>query len=184
MSARRLFFALWPSEVMQKDLAHAVRKVIKAAGGRPIPTENLHLTLAFLGSVPEESLDGLAAVAQRVAGACDPARAVIDVTLDRIDYWPKSQLVCAVASRTPDVAIELAARLKRDLVAAGFAPDLKPFRVHVTLARKVARVTRRLDMAEVTWTFSDVRLVESRTDPAGSLYSTVCSWPLCRSENA
>jgi RNA 2',3'-cyclic 3'-phosphodiesterase len=180
MSTRRLFFALWPDESMQKDLAHAARKVVKAAGGKPVPVENFHLTLAFLGSVPESSLEALRAIAERVADACDPQRETFEVTLDRIDYWPKSQIVCATATRRPQAAEDLAQVLKRELVAGGFAPDLKPFRAHVTLVRKVARVTHELDMPNVSWTFRGFSLMESRTDPSGSLYSRKESWALCK----
>ena len=183
MSTRRLFFALWPDEAMRHELAHAARKSVKAAGGKPVPVENLHATLAFLGSVAEESVVSLAAIAERVAVVDDAAPEVIDLTLNQIDHWPRSQLVCATATRSSEGARALAERLKRELVAGGFAPDLKPFREHVTLVRKVARVTRPLAMAEVTWSFHSFSLVESRTDPAGSIYSCCESWHLCKRQN-
>ncbi len=37
-------------------------------GGRPVPRENLHLTLAFLGSVPEASVPALRELAGKLAG--------------------------------------------------------------------------------------------------------------------
>ena len=36
-------------------------------------------------------------------------------------------------------------------VALGFAPDLKPFRAHVTVARKVVRLTRSREMRALRW---------------------------------
>jgi len=35
--------------------------------------------------------------------------------------------------------------------ALGFAPDLKPFRAHVTVARKVVRLTRSPEMRALHW---------------------------------
>jgi len=52
-ATRRLFFALWPDEATREQLAHITRKAVRGSGGRPIPVENLHSTLVFLGSVPE-----------------------------------------------------------------------------------------------------------------------------------
>jgi 2'-5' RNA ligase len=191
---RRLFFALWPDESMQLALAHAGRSVIESSGGREVPAHNLHLTLVFLGSVAETRIAELGAIASRVAGAaqlgtagvCDfgAARvpklggACLEVTLDRIEHWKKAQIVCATAGHIPGRAATLADELKRELVACGFAPDLKPFRPHVTLARKVQRVTRELAMPPTSWAFRHFRLVESRSDPGGSIYSSHEVWAL------
>lgn len=177
---RRLYFALWPSEAERKALVHATRKIVRAAGGRRVPPENLHLTLAFLGSVPERRLPELQAAAERAAQAFRAVGGVpLDVTLDRIEHWVKPQIVGATASVPPRAATELASLLRRELVAAGFTPDLKPFRAHVTLVRKVARRTMSdIEMPPVTWSFAGFALVESRTAPSGSLYSIAHSWPL------
>ncbi len=52
VSARRLFFALWPSATMQSELSVATRDAGADCGGRPTGRESLHLTLAFLGPLP------------------------------------------------------------------------------------------------------------------------------------
>jgi len=198
-ATRRLFFALWPDERMQSALAEATRAITEAADGRSIPAENFHLTLAFLGSVEEAKIATLSSIAAHVAEAFRnlshtgggplaqaerdshqriTSDAPIAITLDKVEHWRKPELLCATASEVAPEAAALAQVLKEALVAAGFAPDLKPFRVHATLARKVRRVSRALTMPPVAWTFTELRLIESRTDPRGSAYSTVEKWVL------
>ena len=187
MSARdagsnlRLFFALWPSADMQAELAMAAAPAIHAAGGRPIPQGNLHATLAFLGSVPRASFEALGAIASNVAAswrAGDSSREPpIVLRLDGTEYWRRAGILVAHASPVPQAAIDLAQTLKQSLVTAGFAPDLKPFRAHVTLARKVQRA-RDAAMSPVTWSFDGFALVASQTAPSGSSYSVVRTWAL------
>lgn len=165
----RLFFALWPDDAMQSALATATRSVVTACDGTPVPIQNFHFTLAFLGAVPASRTRELGELAARAAAY---GRGPIDVTLDHIDYWRKSQVLCATSSTEAHAAAALAEHLKHEVTKNGFAPDLKPFRAHVTLARKVRHVTRDRDMPPVHWSFKEFRLIESRTAPSGSLYST------------
>jgi 2'-5' RNA ligase len=181
MLTHRLFFALWPAVADQAALADAAKPVMDSArGGRVVPCENLHLTLAFLGSVPEASLATLRSLAREIESTEPHLR----IVLDRIDYWRRPEILCATASAPPSAASDLSESLKRVLVAARFTPDLKPFRAHVTLARKVRDATGPLVLPAVTWTFNAFTLVESRTDPSGSLYSAVDSWALCKPRGA
>jgi RNA 2',3'-cyclic 3'-phosphodiesterase len=174
---RRLFFALWPQDAFQVTLADATRSAVVGWGGRAVPPENFHITLAFLGSVPQRRLAEVVAIAGQVADEID--RPPLQLAFDGIEYWKKAQVVCATASATPPAAIELADALKSQLTAAGFAPDLKPFRAHVTLARKVPRGSHEGTMRTVLWRFTEFALVDSRTGPEGALYSVLNSWPLC-----
>jgi len=163
---------------MQSELSVATKDAVADCGGRPTGRDSLHLTLAFLGSVPETAT-GLLAETARATASCQAAGCVA-VTLDALDYWRKPQLLCAVA-RDSQAAAALASGLRQLLIRAGFCPDLKPFRAHATLARKVAHAPKDLRMTPVLWTFTRFALIESRTDPRGSVYSTVDSWALCGS---
>jgi RNA 2',3'-cyclic 3'-phosphodiesterase len=183
---RRLFFALWPDEAMRQAMAHATRKAARASGGRPLPAENLHVTLAFLGSVAQRRLPQLAEVARR-AVALPSGEAVplsddepaLDLAFDRLEHWRAAQLLCALPAEPPVRTAALARRLQQLLSESGFAPDLKPFRPHVTVARKVLRPSPMTRMHPVLWRFTELALVESRTLPEGALYSVVECHSLC-----
>jgi len=170
--ARRLFFAIWPDEPVRTAFAHATRKAVRASGGRPIPVSNLHSTLAFLGPVPAERIPLVMAAA---AGLSHPP---FELSFDRLEQWPKPAILCAICSRPPPAAAELASVLWKLLARQGFAPDLKPYRPHMTLARKVAKPHAIGALHPVVWRVDGIALVESVTDPEGSQYTVLESWPL------
>jgi 2'-5' RNA ligase len=175
---RRLFFALWPSAPMQEQLVTAATSALGGLAGRAVPTANLHVTLAFLGAVPEPEIASVRALARTVARDFAPEQPRPALTLDQIDYWPRAEVLCATARQAPVSIAELAASFSRALVALGRPVDSKPFRPHVTLARKVARGVRGGPMLAVSWVFTGFALVESTSAPGGSLYSSVDSWLL------
>jgi 2'-5' RNA ligase len=187
---RRLFFALWPDAQQRGALHSATRQCVSSCGGRPVPVQSLHVTLAFLGAVPEGRVPELDRIARRVAGAF-PARAQpLLLTFDRLVYWARPQILCATGTEESAAdtdaasAPALAATLKNETVAAGFSPDLKPFRAHVTVARKVAHAPAALALQPVLWRFDAFALIESRTDPAGPVYSVIESYLLVKAEKA
>jgi 2'-5' RNA ligase len=176
-----LFFALWPAHALQVSLAETTQNVVLAAGGRPVPPENFHVTLAFLGLVPEVRISQVRAIAQEVAN--EVAHPPVQVNFDAIEYWKKPGLVCATARPATAgnaSAAALAGALKSHLTGAGFTPDLKPFRAHITLARKAVHPIPTMDLDPVAWSFGEFVLVESRTELQGAVYRVLESCPLSR----
>ena len=116
------------------------------------------------------------------AGGRAGAPPMLQLVFDRIEFWEKARVLVATTGEQGDagqaVVGALAGRLQREASRAGFTPDLKPFRAHVTVARKVARLTHSLQMHEIRWPVTNFALVESRTLPEGSLYSVINSWGL------
>jgi RNA 2',3'-cyclic 3'-phosphodiesterase len=181
---RRLFFALWPDEEQRASLAHAVRKAVRTSGGRPVPGANVHLTLAFLGSVPESRVAELRAIARRTAAGFPREAVPLRLTFERLAHFGQAQVLAADATRDARLADvqALAGALAAETAAAGFSPDLKPFRPHVTVARKVARAPRSSTMHAAEWRCDSFALIESRTLETGPVYSVVESYALSDSE--
>jgi RNA 2',3'-cyclic 3'-phosphodiesterase len=178
-----VFFAIWPDAGQRAALVHATRKVVRSSGGRPVPEESLHVTLAFLGSVPEPRVAELHAIARRVAQAA-AASAPILVSFDRLVHWAKPQILVALDSAALSGAPALAETLKSETQAAGFSPDLKPFHAHVTVARKVAHAHPAQPLPPILWSTDAFALIESRTEPAGPVYSVIESYLLAKAEKA
>jgi RNA 2',3'-cyclic 3'-phosphodiesterase len=174
---RRLFFGFWPDEAQRAQFAHATRKAVRACGGRPVPVENLHATVLFLGSVLESRIPELTAIAARAALQAQP----LELVFDQIEFWEKPRVLVATTSPASAaghaVAEALNRVLQRETHRAGLPSDIKPFHAHVTLARKVGRVTHELGMHPVACRFSALALIDSQTAPAGPVYSVLDLFP-------
>jgi len=167
---------------MQTALADATAPTLQRAlesdaGVRWMPAANFHLTLVFLGSVPRSRLPAVEeAAASCVQSSASPS---VEVVLDGIEYWRRSQLLCVTASATPPAVTRLAASLSQALTARSFTPDLKEgLRAHVTIARKIRRPIQIPQIKPQAWLFRSFALVESKTKPEGSAYTVIASYPL------
>jgi 2'-5' RNA ligase len=174
----RLFFALQPTLAQNTVLTAYVAPLVAQLGAREVPAQNLHATLCFVGAVEEDRLDALRAAAASIRGR--PVR----LQFDALEYWDTPKILCATSSRDSSDASELAIALGEAAVAAGFAPDIKPFRAHLTLARKIAAAqaaTVPLPLPiepPMVMRADKFVLMSSRREEALSIYSAVDSWPL------
>jgi 2'-5' RNA ligase len=175
----RLFFALQPPAAQSDALRAQVMPLLAPQGIEPVPAGNVHATLCFLGEVADEKLPALRDLAARVRSRG------VSLSFDALEFWPKPKIICATGSDAGSVAAgELASALGDEVVGAGFSPDIKPFRAHLTLARKVsAEKANALALPQVLQPGFVVRcaefvLMQSRRGEQGSIYSVVDSWPL------
>jgi 2'-5' RNA ligase len=168
---RRIFFALWPDEATRAALRRATRALQRHCGGKPVAPEGFHLTLAFLGNVPEERCAALVAAA---AGLELPP---LTLTLDRIGYFQEAQVLWIGPSVDPEPLRDFVARLWRALDAADVPADIRPFHPHVTIARKVAAPRGLGPPRPVSWPLTGFTLLESETRPQGAQYRPVAEFP-------
>jgi 2'-5' RNA ligase len=168
----RLFFALWPAPELREALAGWAQRHAPERS-RPVRAGNLHLTLAFLGSLPEERLEAVYA-----AGAALRA-APVRMELARVEHWPRPRLLCAVPPPGPDPLTGLADALRAELAARRLPVETRPFRSHVTVVRKVSgtRATEAL-APPLAWRAERLALVASESTREGVRYRELSGWPL------
>jgi 2'-5' RNA ligase len=165
-----LFFALWPDEGVRARLAHWSSELHAVCGGRPTRPENLHVTLAFLGSVEEAR----AAEVERAAGEVAPR--AISLVLDEPGYWKHNRIAWAGTSVVPPGLEALVSGLRGALERSQIRFDAKSFVSHVTLLRE-AREPRAMPALEpIEWRLDGFALVQSVTSPRGSRYEIRKSW--------
>lgn len=128
----RLFFGLsLPDDIRRAADARAAacRAFIP---GRYILSENYHITLAFLGDVPQARLGD----AQDVLARCIQAFPAPIVTLGETDYFGRQQNAILILRVSCKPALDsLHRQLVCDLLSCGLPADRGPFSPHITLAR-------------------------------------------------
>lgn len=165
----RLFFAI-PCPVAQAEAICDWRDS-QQLPGRPVPQANLHLTLAFLGAQPPESLEPL----QRLAGAlrCAPFELRLEC-LDSIGHG----FICLRPQHTPVALEQLSTRLRQALLEQGLMPpDSRPFLPHLTLLRQ-SPVSVCAVAPTFAWPVERFGLFVSESGPDGVHYRELASWPL------
>lgn len=147
--------------------------------------ENWHITLAFLGEVPEYKVDQLAEGLERAAGRQKP----IDLQLAGSGAFPGVADARVLWTGVRDEAgalPHLAMTTRSAANKAGVQVDGRKFAPHVTLARlrrpmDVVRWVRIFDeYTGPAWTATDIQLISSRLGEGpshGSAYDTVGEWP-------
>jgi 2'-5' RNA ligase len=167
-ATHRLFFALWPDRQGRAELARAFAAVAHASG-EPVPAENLHVTLEFLGAVPATRIGELADVGASLAL---PAT---ELHFDSLEWWRHAAALVARAAAPPEL-LEVQAELRRELGARGFRVDARAFRPHVTLARRVTTAPALASVADARVAVRELALLESTSSPRGVRYVPLASW--------
>jgi len=168
---QRLFFALWPDVELQRAL-YKVGRTIAPSGGKPMAARNLHITLAFLGTIDTDRRLCMEAAADAIH--LPP----FELVLDCAGFWPRPQVVWLGCTAVPPALQALAAGLNRAMAACGLTPENRPYSPHLTVQRKARQGPRQLDINTVHWAVGDFVLVQSLTLPEGAQYQVVRRWPL------
>ena len=174
-ASRRLFFALWPDAAAREGLARAIERCVPRDGIRPQRPDQWHVTLQFLGDVPDSRLPLVRAAGAEAAAA--GAASALD--LDRLEHWTRPEVLCLSASAVPTVLVATVERLRAGLRSRGFEPDGRAWKAHATLARDVRRAPPPPDtLAPVTFQARRIALVQSVTDRSGARYVELDGWDL------
>ena len=152
----RLFFAVWPGEAAAA-LARLAAEVAIVADGKPVPIGKIHITLAFLGEVPDARRE-LAAQAGREL-RFEP----FGFTLDRVGSFRAARVAWAGSARTPRPLAALQEALAARLNAARFALEERAFTPHATLARRTRRPVPKAAIEPIAWEVGAFTLVRSVT---------------------
>jgi RNA 2',3'-cyclic 3'-phosphodiesterase len=175
----RAFLALEFDEPMRVRLAEALARLKpEIARVRWLSPETIHLTLRFLGPSSSPALERLSARVEPAARACGPCEAPVRGVGFFPSHGPPNVIWIGIDLPPPVIALQ--AQCERAAVEAGFAPEGRPFRPHVTLGRWRERVRRpaapAVDLGVTR--LGPVVLFKSDLRPQGAVHTPLRAFPL------
>jgi 2'-5' RNA ligase len=157
-----------------------VRARLASPRSKWVRAEALHLTLVFLGSIPDERVDGI----RRSLDAVGDRNAPFEISIGKCDaFGSRSRPRVLWTAVGGDVAALVA--MQRELVTElgdVVPPDDHAFTPHITVARskdhhgdtELARALETFDaLAPPAFTVSEIVLYRSETSPTGARYTRV-----------
>lgn len=145
--------------------------------GRPVPVGNFHITLAFIGELPQRSLEGLCEDVERRLEQ-HPLRGG-QMRLDQTGYWPRPGICWLGPSTCPTELKALATLLKNTAVAAGGRRERRRYQPHITLFRSCESPPPAPTVpADFRLAWDSFALYESRQGRQGVHYQAVAEWRL------
>ena len=175
----RLFVAIDLPEDLRKTVSDIGRDL---PGARRVPTEQLHLTLRFIGEVGDETLTAVRSALAGISGMPFP------LTLRGVGHFPPGRhpRVLWVGIEESAPLLELQKKVELALIDAGIPPEERKFSPHLTLARlketpsaKVAALEERYaSFAAGPFPVKEFHLYASSLTREGALHTRIQTYPL------
>jgi len=169
---QRLFFGLALPEATRSALQAASEQASLPPTARASLPQNYHMTLVFLGQVSAGQLPCVERAAARIH------LPGFQLQLDQLGHWPRPQVLWAAPSAPPGALQQLVTALQQQLLVCGFKPEQRPYRPHVTLARRLRHFDGPSVLKTVAWQARQFHLYRSNPAPDGVRYHPIRSWSL------
>ena len=127
----RLFVALDLPGAVREGLGEWGRRTLRDPALRPVPAENLHITLAFLGYRPEKEIERVG----EVLAECAAAAPLLELQ-DPVQRPARGRARFYALPGVSPGTEQMQAQVSEVLAAGGFyEPEKRPFWPHLTVAR-------------------------------------------------
>ncbi len=171
----RAFIAVEIPETVRKKVTELIDAVRGNLPIKWVEFQNLHITIKFLGEVPEEMVDGVITIADQSKKNFKP----FEMSLENLGCFPDQRnprVVWIGVQDGKENLVELQKRLDVDLAALKFEPE-KRFHAHLTIGRTKARcdVSGILEKKFLSERFlvKGFTLIKSTLTPQGPIYDAV-----------
>jgi 2'-5' RNA ligase len=150
----RVFIALWPDPAVRALLREWRDAYVWPKAASPVRTEQLHVTLHFLGNIPRERLPELA---EGLAVPFSP----FELEFGHSEVWQGGIAVLA-PEVVPESLLVLHGALGEALELHGLPLEQRAYRPHVTLARRAGPILAPIESPPIRWQVDGYALMESK----------------------
>ncbi|MEP6819378.1 MAG: RNA 2',3'-cyclic phosphodiesterase [bacterium] len=186
----RVFCAIeLPKPTRDLVLRHidSLKAAVPAARASWSRDANLHLTLKFLGEIPQTSVPDFSQAASRATAGVLP----FPIRLEQTGVFPthgQPRVLWIGINDTAATLAELHARLEEAAAAESFAKEARPFHPHLTIARlrqpdnarALAAAHQQMEFEPLEFAVTELVVIRSELSSAGSRYIVVSRHPLIR----
>lgn len=138
----------------------------------PVFTDNLHLTLCFLGNTDLEIEQDLIAKLNHIKTQN------IYLTFTEIGFFKKPKVLYLKPVQVPISIQILVQQLNEIVVSTGVQLNHLEFKPHITVARKISEYPNIVHSPNIRIQFTDMVLYHSQSTNNGVRYKKLRSWPL------
>jgi 2'-5' RNA ligase len=152
-----------------------------------VPAENLHITLKFLGNMPETLLPEIEKAIREAVTSLSAFEMVFTGAGAFPESPKKPPRVVWVGVEAPDVLYEVQRGVEAAMAPLGFEPETRPYSPHLTIGRvrqppRGGLLRREMETLEGEKfgkvLVGEVALMKSTLHPAGARYERLFSFPL------
>ena len=172
----RIFIAVEPSAEIRKNIAAAGTSLTGAGKLSLVSAELMHITLKFLGEIPEASLPKIHSAIADIG----KIQASYTMTASKVSTFGRPARVVKAEVHDGGVSANLAAEIDKRLSRLGFPREEKPFSPHITIARVkenspvLAQKTAEIKDTEFgCCTIRELLIKKSVLTPKGPIYTTI-----------
>lgn len=188
----RLFVAIELADAAKSKLSELQARLGRDCQGvRWIPREQLHLTVKFLGEVPDGRVPEVCAGLSTAALDCRP----FAMGLEGAGCFPPRGSVRIVWAGLLDASGQLrlcVESVESAMEILGYAGESKPFSPHITIGRvredrsggAIRQAVSKGNLARLEQPVTSFTLMSSVLAPQGPTYTAVCRVPLGPTEGA
>lgn len=186
MSVIRAFIAIDLSQEIQSRLESVSDELQNRVGRAPVrwvPTENIHLTLKFLGDVSVANLE----VLKKILAAETQAHHPFEMSVGELGAYPSLQRprVLWVGVEAPPELQSIQRGIENETARLGYDREKRAFSAHLTIGR-ISRNATSKDVRRIGETLSayklgflgatrvkEVKLFQSDLRPGGAVYTCI-----------
>ncbi len=192
MTSIRAFVAIELDETIKAALRTAQNELKRSPVshiGKWVSPQSIHLTLKFLGDIPESQVLPIGQALQRACAGFQP----LAISLTEMGCFPNAQrprVIWVGVGGNLDALSQLQRAVESEINPLGFEPERRGFTPHLTLARirDRARSSERQELGQlltkvrvdpsVGMTVQELRLMRSELRPTGAVYTCLVTAPL------